>query len=136
MNSSVNSLLFCCIRYLSGLSFFFPFIYLTILLFLSSSTYFGIFFFLFPLIGIDLWLPWWLSGKEPACQFRGHKRCGFNPWIGKTPWRRAWQLPVFFCRESHAQRSLAGYGPSGHKGLDATEVTQQACRCSCIPDSF
>ena len=27
-------------------------------------------------------LPWWLSGKESACQCRRH---GFNPWSGKTP---------------------------------------------------
>ena len=25
--------------------------------------------------------PWWLSGKESACQCR---RCGFNPWSRKT----------------------------------------------------
>ena len=22
------------------------------------------------------------SGKEPTCQSRRHKRCGFDPWIG------------------------------------------------------
>ena len=22
------------------------------------------------------------SGKEPTCQSRTHKRCGFDPWIG------------------------------------------------------
>ena len=27
-------------------------------------------------------LPWWLSGKEPACQCRRHR---FNPWSGKMP---------------------------------------------------
>ena len=27
-------------------------------------------------------LPWWLSGKEPACQCRRH---GFNPWSRKIP---------------------------------------------------
>ena len=27
-------------------------------------------------------LPWWLSGKESACQYRRH---GFNPLSGKTP---------------------------------------------------
>ena len=37
------------------------------------------------------------SGKQPACQCRRHKRCRFSPWVGKTPWRRAWQLtPVFW----------------------------------------
>ena len=28
-------------------------------------------------------------GKEPACQCRRHKRLGFDPWVGKIPWRRA-----------------------------------------------
>ena len=32
-------------------------------------------------------------------------------------------LPVFFPGESHGQRSLVGYGLSGHKELDTTEVT-------------
>ena len=27
-------------------------------------------------------LPWWRSGKEPACQCRGH---GFKPWSRKIP---------------------------------------------------
>ena len=26
------------------------------------------------------------SGKEPSCQRGRHKRCGFNPWVGKIPW--------------------------------------------------
>ena len=25
------------------------------------------------------------SGKEPACQCRRHKRCRFDPWVGKIP---------------------------------------------------
>ena len=37
------------------------------------------------------------SGKELTCQCRRHKRCGFDPWVGKIPWRRKWQpTPVFF----------------------------------------
>ena len=37
------------------------------------------------------------SGNEPACQCRRHKRQGFDRWIRKIPWRRAWQVtPVFF----------------------------------------
>ena len=36
------------------------------------------------------------SGREPACQCRRRKRHGFNPWVRRIPWRRAWQLtPVF-----------------------------------------
>ena len=41
------------------------------------------------------------SGKEPSCQCKRPKRCGFNPWVGKIPWRRerqptpilAWRIP-------------------------------------------
>ena len=41
------------------------------------------------------------SGKEPTCQCRKSKRCRFNPWVGKIPWRRAWQPnPVFLLGES------------------------------------
>ena len=64
------------------------------------------------------------SGKEPSCQFRRHKGHEFDPWVRKIPWRRAWQATaVFLPGESHGQRSLAGYGPQGHKELDTTEVT-------------
>ena len=52
------------------------------------------------------------SGKEPSCQYRRLKRCGFDPWVGKIPWRRAWQATlVFWPEESHGQRSLVGYSP-------------------------
>ena len=63
-------------------------------------------------------------GKEPACECRRHKRFGFDPWIRKIPWRRAWQpTPVFLPGESNGQRSLAGYSPWGCKELDTTEGT-------------
>ena len=40
------------------------------------------------------------SGREPACQRTG-LRSGFDPWVGKIPWRRAWQpTPVFLPGES------------------------------------
>ena len=40
----------------------------------------------------------------------------FDLWVGKIPWRRAWQpTPVFLPGESHGQRSLVGYSPWGHK---------------------
>ena len=58
-------------------------------------------------------LPWWLSGKEPACQCR---RPRFNPWVGKFPWRRKWQpTPVFLPGKSCGQKSLVGYNPRGCK---------------------
>jgi len=40
------------------------------------------------------------SGKEPICQFRRHKRHGFDSWVRKIPWRRVWQpIPVFLSGE-------------------------------------
>ena len=73
---------------------------------------------------IRLGFPGGASGKEPACQCRRHKRCRFNPWVGKIPWRRARQLtPVFLPGESHGQRSLADYSPRGCQESDTTEVT-------------
>ena len=51
-------------------------------------------------------LPRWLSGKESACQCR---RRGFDPGVGKVPWRRKWHpTPVFLPGERHGQRSLGG----------------------------
>ena len=53
------------------------------------------------------------------------ERCGFNPWVGKMPWRRAWQpTPVFLPGESHGQRSLVAYSPRGHKESDTAEKTE------------
>ena len=46
------------------------------------------------------------SGKEPTCQCRRHKRCGFDLWVRKIPWRRKWKsTPVFL----YLQGNLAGY---------------------------
>jgi len=52
-------------------------------------------------------LPRGRSGKELACQSR---RCGFDPWLRKIPWRRKWQPTLaFLAGKSHGQRSLMGY---------------------------
>ena len=70
-------------------------------------------------------LPWWLSGKESACQCR---RCGFDPWVRKIPWRRKWQpTPVFLPGESHGQRSLAGDSPWGQRVGHDSATKQQFC---------
>ena len=40
--------------------------------------------------------------KLPACA--GDVRHKFDPWVGKIPWRRAWQsIPIFLFGESHGQ---------------------------------
>ena len=52
------------------------------------------------------------SGEEHACQCRRHKSCGFDPWVGQIPWRRAWQpFLVILPGEPHGQRSLVGHSP-------------------------
>ena len=73
---------------------------------------------LIPVWGVKSF-PGGTSGKEPICHCRRYKRHRFDPWVWKIPWRREW-LPilVFLPGESHGQRSLAGYGPQGHKELD------------------
>ena len=45
--------------------------------------------------------------KESACQCRRQRRCEFDPWIMKIPWRRKRQpTPVFLLRKFHGQESL------------------------------
>ena len=69
--------------------------------------------------------PGCINGKEPACQCRRHKRHGFDSWIGKSPWRRAWQsTQVFLPGESQGQRSPLGYSAWGHKriGHDCSDL--------------
>ena len=52
------------------------------------------------------------------------RRPWFNPWVGKTPWRRTQQpTPVFLPGESQGQRSLVGCSPWGRKELDTEQLT-------------
>ena len=82
----------------------------------------------------EIWTGCWgfpcgSSGKEPVCQCRRLKKRGFEPWVRKIPWRRAWKsTPVFLPGECHGQRSLAGCSPQGHKQSDMTEATQHQNR--------
>ena len=49
---------------------------------------------------------WLLSGKESACQLR---RCGFDAWSGKIPWKEIEPIPGFLSGEPQWKRSLVGY---------------------------
>ena len=50
-----------------------------------------------------------------------------DPWVGKIPWRKAWQpTPVFLPGESHGQRSRAGYSPWSHNESDTPEATKHS----------
>ena len=64
-------------------------------------------------------LPGGSDDKESACEGR---KPGFDPWIGKIPWRReCLSTPVLWPGEFHGQRSLAGYSLWGHKESDMTK---------------
>ena len=79
----------------------------------------------FYILSFLLWLPRWLSGKgkkKVCCQCRRCKRCGFDPWVGKIPWRWAWQpTPVSLPGEFHGQRSLEDCSPWDCEELGTTE---------------
>ena len=65
------------------------------------------------------------SGKKSTCQYRRCKRCGFDPWVGKMPWRSKGQpTPVFLPGKSHGQRSLACYSPWGGQRVRRDRVTE------------
>ena len=74
-----------------------------------------------PMHGSAMGFPGGHSDKELARYCRRLKRCGFDPRVGKKPWRRKWQLtPVFLPGKSLAQKSLVGYSSWGRKESDTT----------------
>ena len=93
------------------------------------------------------------SSKEPACQCRRHKRRRFDSWVGRIPWRRAWQpIPVFLPGEFRGLWSLVSYSPwvakrqtrlkwlsmhsawaRSHSGLRVpTATSSQVPMCKCL----
>ena len=54
------------------------------------------------------------SGKELSYQCKKRKRHRFDPWVGKVPWRRAWQpTPVFLPGESPWEEESGGLQSRG-----------------------
>ena len=67
-------------------------------------------------------LPRWLSGYRIHLQSR---RCGFDPQIGKIPWRREWQpTPVFLPRESPWTEKSGRLESMGLQESDMTECVR------------
>ena len=67
------------------------------------------------------------SSKKSTCKC---KKCRFDPWVGKIPWRRKQQpTPVFLPGKSHGQKKLVGYGPWVYKELDTTELLSTHSFC-------
>jgi hypothetical protein len=44
------------------------------------------------------------SRKKSAHKCRRHKRWRFDPWVGKIPWRKAWQPTPYSCLENPMDR--------------------------------
>ena len=57
-----------------------------------------------------------------------HKRCRFNPWVGKIPWRTAWQpTPVFLPGESPRTEE-----PVGLQSIGSQRVRQNWSNLACM----
>ena len=63
------------------------------------------------------------SGKEPACQCRRHKRCGFDPWVRKTPGGGHGNPLQYSCLENPMDREAWWFTTYRVAKLDTTEVT-------------
>ena len=72
--------------------------------------------------------------KASACQCW---RPGFDPWVGKIPWRRKWHpTPVFLPGKSHGQRSQSGYSSWCRKRVRHDLVTKQQSKLTKNRDNF
>ena len=59
------------------------------------------------------------DGEESACNAG---RPGFDPSVGKIPWKRKWHpTPLFLPGEFYGQRRLAVHSPQDCKDSDTTE---------------
>ena len=54
--------------------------------------------------GLPRWLKW--VKKKFCLQCRRCQRSGFNPWVGKIPWRRAWQTTPIWTEEPGGLQSI------------------------------
>ena len=104
-----------------------PPVLLTVLFFVSSNVTFKNSWWFNNTSLTNKWgFPGGASGKEPTWQCRRHKRHRFDPWIGKIPWRRAWQpTPVFLPGESQGQE------PGGLQSIESQRVGHNWCDLAC-----
>ena len=88
------------------------------------------------------------SGKEPACQYRRHRRLGFNPCVRKIPWRRARHptpvLPGKCCGQRNLVSPLSmglqrvGHNLSylAHTHTHAPQIVSTCSRTKIISETF
>ena len=68
-------------------------------------------------------LPWWLNGKESTRQCR---RCEFDPWVGKRPWKRKWQSTPVFLSGKPMDGGAQGATVHGSQRVRHDSVTNKA----------
>ena len=61
------------------------------------------------------------SGEESTCQCRRHKKCGFDPWVGKTPWIGNGTPLQYSCLKSAMERRAWWDTVHGAAESDTTE---------------
>ena len=77
------------------------------------------------MVHLILGFPGGLDGKESTCDVGD---LGLVPGLGRSPGGGHGSPLQYSCLENPpGQRSLAGYGPQGHKELDMTKATESAC---------
>ena len=121
----IHALVFICSAGLCLLvDAFNPFTFKLIINIYDSITAFLIVLDLFS-VGRDfLGLPWWLRWLRIHLKLR---RPTFDPWVGKIPWRRAWQpTPVFWPGESPWTEKPGGLQSMGLQRAGQDWVTQHS----------
>ena len=63
-------------------------------------------------------LPWWLSGKESACQCR---RFEFDPWVGKIPRAENGNPLQYSCQENPMDRET--WWATAHRVTEESDMT-------------
>ena len=78
-----------------------------------------------------------MDGAQRLKHLPTMRETGFDPWVGKIPWRRKWQpASVLLPGESHRRRSLVGYSSWGRKESVTAErlhfhfTLRTGCTCS------
>ena len=93
------------------------------------------YFFITPLVGF----PWWFNGKESACLCRRHRRCSFDSWVEKIPWRRKWHPLHYSCLGNPMDRGTwRAIICRCHKRVKhdlATKQQHRLTKCSEKPDA-
>ena len=74
------------------------------------------------------WDPGGASGEEPTYWCRRGKKCGFDPWVGKIPWRRPQRsTPVFLPGEAPSTEEPGRLESAGLQSVSPmTETTWHA----------